>query len=236
VNTRLRVDSFNLANTCNFGVAPLSRQACENDSMKLAASLLLLFAALLPAQSPPGASVILFIGPPGSGKSTQANAAAAKYKLPVVTRQDLIAADPEGFRKNRAKAMGGMTEESDPFLNQLFAKKLATIDITKGLILDGYPATKDHADFVAKLVKEGKLPYTFVIQLAIPDNVVMKRMKGSHEVKDGTLDQRLKDYHREMDMVTSYYPAADIVTIDATPNIATVTKKVNEAMDQRLKH
>ena len=70
---------------------------------------------------------------------------------------------------------------------------------------------------------------------AIPDDVVAKRMKGSPEVKDGTLEQRLKDYHREMDMVTLYYPAADIIAIDATPNIATVTKKINEALDLRLK-
>jgi len=203
--------------------------------MKLAAGSLLLFSALLPAQSPSGSAVILFIGPPGSGKSTQAAAAAKKYKLPVVSRQDLIAVDPEAFRKNRSRAMSGMTEESDPFLNQLFAKKLAQIDVTKGLILDGYPSTKDHADFLAKLSKEGKLPYVVVIQLAIPDDKVLKRMKGSHEIKDGTLDQRLKDYHREMDMVKLYFPAADIVTIDATPKIDKVTKSVNAVMDQRLK-
>jgi len=147
---------------------------------------------------------------------------------------DLIAVDPEAFKAHRAKAMGGMTEESDPFLNQLFARRLQQLDVTKGLILDGYPATKDHADFIAKLSKEGKLPYVFVIQLAIPDDVVMKRLKGSHELKDGTLEQRLKDYHREMDMVKLYYPAADIVTIDATTKIAAVTKKVNEALSQRL--
>ncbi|MBL0161691.1 MAG: nucleoside monophosphate kinase [Bryobacterales bacterium] len=203
--------------------------------MKLAASLLLLLCTLLPAQTPTGAAVILFIGPPGSGKSTQAAAAAKTYNLPVVARHDLIAVDPDGFRANRAKAMAGMTEESDPFLNQLFAKKLASIDVTKGLILDGYPATKDHADFIAKLSKEGKLPYTFVIQLAIPDDVVMKRMKGSHEAKDGTLEQRLKDYHREMDMAKAYYPAADIVTIDATPKVQKVTAKVNAALKLRLK-
>lgn len=203
--------------------------------MKLAASALILVSALLPAQTPPSGPVILFIGPPGSGKSTQTAAAAKKYNLPVVTRQDLIAVDPEAYRKSRAKAMGGMTEESDPFLNQLFAKKLETLDATKGLILDGYPATKDHADFVAKLSKEGKLPYIVVLQLAIPDDVVMKRMKKSHEAADGTLEQRLKDYHREMDMIKLYFPAADIETIDATAKPAKVAKRVNAAIDQRLK-
>ena len=55
-----------------------------------------------------------------------------------------------------AKAMGGMTEESDPYINQLFARKLESHDATKGFILDGYPATKHHADFLAKRSKEGK--------------------------------------------------------------------------------
>ncbi len=203
--------------------------------MKLAGTLLLLLCAVLPAQTPPGGAVIVFIGPPGSGKTTQAAAAAKKYGLPVLSRPDLIAVDPEAYRKNRAKAMGGMTEESDPFLNQLFARKLEQLDVTKGLILDGYPATKDHGDFLAKLAKEGKLPYVFVIQLTIPDEVVMKRMKNSHEAKDGTLEQRLKDYHREMDMLKLYFPAADIETVDATPKVAKVTKSVNAVLQQRLK-
>jgi adenylate kinase len=203
--------------------------------MKLAASLLLLLCAVLPAQTPPSGAVIVFIGPPGSGKTTQTAAAAKKYGLPVLSRQDLIAVDPEAYRKNRAKAMSGMTEESDPFLNHLFAKKLAQLDVTKGLILDGYPATKDHADFLARLAKEGKLPYVFVIQLMIPDHVVMKRMKNSHEAKDGALQQRLKDYHREMDMLKLYFPAADIETIDAAPKVAKVTKSVNAVLQQRLK-
>ena len=107
--------------------------------------------------------------------------------------------------------------------------------MTKGLILDGYPATKDHADFLAKLVTEGRIPRAVVIQLAIPDDVVQKRMMGSHEARDGILEQRLKDYHREMDMAKVYYPIADIVTIDATANVATVTKKVNAALQKRLK-
>ena len=203
--------------------------------MKLAAGLLLLLCTSLPAQTPAVGSVILFIGPPGSGKSTQAAAAAKKYNLPVISRQDLIAVDPEAYRQNRSKAMGGMTVESDPFLNDLFARKLEKIDVTRGLLLDGYPATKDHADFLAKLAKEGKLPHLCAIQLTIPDDVVMRRMKGSHELKDGTLQQRLKDYHREMDMLKLYFPAVDIVTIDATPKITTVTRKVNAALDQRLK-
>ena len=85
--------------------------------MKLAVGSFLLSCALLPAHAPAGGLVILFIGPPGSGKSTQSAAAAKTYNLPVISRQVLIAVDREAYRKNRAKAMAGMTEESDPFLN-----------------------------------------------------------------------------------------------------------------------
>jgi adenylate kinase len=198
------------------------------------ASLLLLCAMALPGQNAPNGPVILFIGPPGSGKTTQAAAAAKKHKLPVIARQDLIAVDPAAFQKNRPKAIQGMTEESDPFLNQLFARKLAQADVARGFILDGYPATKDHADFVAKLVREGRLPNPIVIQLDIPDDVVMKRMKSSHEATDGVLQQRIKDYHREMDMLKLYFPNATVETVDATAKAGKVTKRVEEALKKHL--
>jgi adenylate kinase len=203
--------------------------------MKYAILALSLFCALLPAQTPPSGRFIVFIGPPGSGKTTQAEAASRKYNLQIVSRGDIIAVDPQAFRDHREKGISGMTVESDPYLNDLFARKLQQLDLSKGLILDGYPATKDHADFLSKLVQEGKIPRAVIIKLSIPDEDVMKRMANSHEAKDGNLEQRLKDYHRETDLIQVYFPNADIETIDATPKESVVTKRVDAVLEKYLK-
>src|SRR5262245_10752600 len=92
--------------------------------------------------------VVLFLGPPGSGKSTQAAAAARFLKVPVVAVEDLIAANKATFDRIRRSGISGMEPQSDPVLNRLFLERVQKADLARGVILDGYPATKDHADFL----------------------------------------------------------------------------------------
>lgn len=187
----------------------------------------------LHAQQPVTGPVILLIGPPGSGKSTQASALAKKRSLPVISVESLIQQDPGAFEKNRTKGITGLARDSDPFLNHLFAMRLEQPGLTGGFILDGYPATKDHADFIAKLATEGRLPKSaLVLQLDIPDDVARKRMAGQPGAD--SLEQRLKDYHREMDMVRLYFPNADIQTIDARPKSGDVSRKIESILKKKL--
>jgi adenylate kinase len=202
-----------------------------------ALQLLALGSLLLPlgAQQAVGGPVVVFIGPPGSGKSTQAAQVAKKYKLPVITPESLIQLDPAAFEKNRTQGISGLERDSDPFLNRLFLKRMEQPDVAAGFILDGYPATKDHADFLAKMLAEGRLPKSVVVlQLDIPDEVARKRMEGKTGGTPGSLEQRLKDYHREMDLIRVYFPSAEIQTIDATPKISKVRKQVESALKQKL--
>ena len=98
--------------------------------------------------------VVLFVGPPGSGKSTQAAAAARLLRLPIVAVDDLIKDNPSTFDKIRRSGISGMEPQTDPVLNRLFYERLEKGDLSRGMILDGYPSTKDHTDYLADLVKK----------------------------------------------------------------------------------
>src|SRR5688572_29794336 len=83
--------------------------------------------------------LVLFVGPPGSGKSTQATAAARLLKVPVVAVDDLISANKATFDKIRGSGISGMEPQTDPVLNRLFSERLEKGDLWSGMILDGYP-------------------------------------------------------------------------------------------------
>jgi adenylate kinase len=179
--------------------------------------------------------VVLFIGPPGSGKSTQAVAAARLLKVPIVAVDDLINANPSTFEKIRRSGISGMEPQTDPVLNRLFLERLEKGDLSRGLILDGYPSTKDHADYLSTLVKKGVLPNPLTIELQIPDATVRKRTAKAKKDSPASVEQRLKDYHREMDMVRLYFPGAEIVGVDGTKSAKKVGREISALLKKRYK-
>jgi adenylate kinase len=179
-----------------------------------------------------GAPVIVLIGPPGAGKSTQAASIQKKYRFAMITREQLMQDDPALLARNRQPEIAGVEPRADPALNKLFLRRLEQTGIRKGLLLDGYPATKDHADFLRQVVEQKGLGQPLVLQLNVPDDVVRERLKGQ---SPATIEQNLKDYHREMDFVAVYYPQADIVAIDGNKKPKAVFRQIQQALKQRLK-
>ena len=197
--------------------------------------LIVLFAGLLGAQTPEiDGPFVLFMGPPGSGKSTQGKMAAEEMSLPLVSVEDLISDNQAVFHRIRRTGLQGMEPQTDPVLNRLFEARLKKGDLSKGAILDGYPNTKDHADYLAKLVNEGRLPKPVVIRLAIPDDVVRERLLKQTGSTAESVEQRLKDYYREMGLVHLYFPDADITAVDGTGSPESIGAEVLSVLRERF--
>jgi len=213
-----------------------SRASIAGEVRKILSARLSTVTATPVAQGPlvEGPAVLL-IGPPASGKSTQAKSIAQKFGLPIVAVDDLIRDNPQAFEAARRSKISGMEPQSDPVLNKLFEARLAKGDLVKGFLLDGYPSTKDHADFVAALVRQGKIPNPIVVQLNVPDDILKKRMAGDPGARPESFEQRLKDYHREMDLIQLYFPKADLVPIDGTKKPDQVTKEIEKLLEPKLK-
>ncbi len=169
-------------------------------------------AASLMAQEAVKPLVVVLIGPPGSGKTTQAQFLNRKFGLPVIGVEDL-----------RAKAGAK--------LNLELKARIQAADASKGFVLDGYPSTRAEADYLGALVKELNLPAPVVIQLNVPDDIVRKRMEGKE--KPEALEKRLAAYHAEMDMLRQYYPSADIWSIIGTRSIKEVSGTIVSLVQDR---
>jgi adenylate kinase len=180
----------------------------------------------------PARPVIVLIGPPGSGKSTQAARIQKKYGVALITREQLMQDDPALLARYKQPDIQGVEPRSDPALNQLFVRRLERTDIGKGLLLDGYPATKDHADFLRQVIEQKGLQPPLVLQLNVPDEIVRQRLKNQNPA---SVEQDLKDYHRELDFVAVYFPQADIVAIDGNQKPGAVFRQIQKALKPRLK-
>ncbi|HEY7616996.1 MAG TPA: nucleoside monophosphate kinase [Terriglobales bacterium] len=172
--------------------------------------------------------IVLIIGPPGSGRTTQAEFLRNDLGMTVIAVDDLIVRNKLKFQKYRMPTIQGVEPHLDPALDSLVEEALAKADSAKGVVLDGYPASKMQGDFLTALRQKLELPQPIVIHLSVPDNVVRSRLTTQHRPE---LEQQLKDYHREFDFVREYFPETDIHTVDGTRRPADVAKEIRKIVE-----
>ncbi len=121
---------------------------------------------------------IIFIGPPGSGKGTQAKRLADSHAIPHISTGDMLReAVAEGTELGRQAApimaSGGLV--SDDLMIGIIKDRLAKPDAQKGFILDGFPRTVIQAEKLDNLVGNAKENLR-VLQLLVPDEVIVRRV------------------------------------------------------------
>jgi adenylate kinase family enzyme len=176
--------------------------------------------------------LLILLGPPASGKSTQAASIQKRYGFALITREQLMKDDPSVLAQTKQPGIQAIEPRVDPALNNLFLKRLEKTDISKGLLLDGYPATKDHGDFMLKVGREKGLKKPIILKLELSDDAVRQRLKGQNSAQ---IEQDLKDYHRETDFMSIYFPDAEFVKIDASKKENEVFQQISNAIDAYLK-
>lgn len=173
-----------------------------------------LLCALAQAQSKVTGPVVLFFGPPGSGKTTQATAAAKTLNVPVVSTESLL------------KGSSGQKEA----LNRLFTERLERGDYANGMVLDGYPSTKEHIDYLSRFVREGTIPRPLAIVLQLQDIDAIKRAGNADDIQE-----RLREYHRTVDEVRLNFMNLETILIDGAQPAATVERQVQGVLKSRYK-
>jgi adenylate kinase len=121
---------------------------------------------------------LIFIGPPGSGKGTQAKRLAALHGVPHISTGDMLReAIAEGTELGREAApiMASGALVSDDLMLGIIRDRLAKPDAAKGFILDGFPRTVVQAEKLNALVGNGDRGLR-VLQLLVPDDVIVKRI------------------------------------------------------------
>ncbi len=122
---------------------------------------------------------LIFIGPPGSGKGTQAKRLAATHDVPHISTGDMLReaiADGTELGRQAAPIMAAGALVSDDLMIGIINDRLARDDARKGFILDGFPRTLVQAEKLDNLLAgNGKLGLR-VLQLLVPDDAIVKRI------------------------------------------------------------
>jgi adenylate kinase len=121
---------------------------------------------------------LIFIGPPGSGKGTQAKRLASRFAIPHISTGDMLreaVADGTALGQQAAPIMASGGLVSDDLMIGIINDRLAKSDAERGFILDGFPRTIVQAEKLDGLVGNGEEPLR-VLQLLVPDDAIVRRI------------------------------------------------------------
>lgn len=185
------------------------------------------------APSSPSQPLIILIGPPLSGKTTFADSISHAYGVPTISIEDLIRDNAAELDKLRGEGVSLAEMRYDPAMSRYLRERLKTADLSHGITLDGYPATLVQAEELAKMFPDLKMKLV-ALRLQVPDDTVRERAKttGRESDRPQIIEQRIKDYHREMDAISLYFPNAKIVDLDGSLPEAKVWKAIQTALDE----
>ena len=120
---------------------------------------------------------LILLGGPGAGKGTQANLIKERFKIPQISTGDMLraavkAGTPLGKQAKKVMESGGLV--SDEIIMGLIIDRLREPDCVNGYLFDGFPRTIGQAETMRK----EQIIVESVIEIAVPDNEIIKRMSG----------------------------------------------------------
>jgi adenylate kinase len=124
---------------------------------------------------------LIFVGPPGAGKGTQAKKLVAKLSIPQISTGDLLRAAVKketalGLEAKQYMEAGKLVP--DEVVAGMIAERIKENDCTTGFILDGFPRTLPQADMLQGILKEAGKAIDHVLVLQVPDSELMGRLTG----------------------------------------------------------
>jgi adenylate kinase len=181
--------------------------------------------------------IVIFFGPPGSGKGTQAAKLAEVSRTPHVSTGEMLRGEVEKKTDLGQEALpimerGGLVP--DDLMVRIIERRLDEPDAVNGVILDGFPRTVPQAQRLDEMLertgREVGVVLYFDLSPALIEERILKRAEIDHRADDTVeaLLERMKVYERDTAPVIGYYQGRGtrIEWIDGAPDIETVTRQI----------
>jgi adenylate kinase len=154
---------------------------------------------------------VALLGPPGSGKGTQAERLRDRCRFTTLATGDLLrearlAGTDLGHRASEYMDRGDLVP--DELIVAMMRDAIARLD-GKPILLDGFPRTVAQADALTDALQDRGRELTAAVLVDVPDDVVVERISGRHQGRKDdepeTVRERLRVYHRETAPLVAYY-------------------------------
>ena len=120
---------------------------------------------------------VLLLGAPGAGKGTQAQFIKEAFNIPQISTGDMLRAAVKagtslGIEAKKIMDAGGLVR--DDIIIGLVKERIQEADCANGFLFDGFPRTLAQAE----AMKEAGVVLDFVVEIDVPDEVIVERMSG----------------------------------------------------------
>ncbi|HKF51069.1 MAG TPA: adenylate kinase [Candidatus Acidoferrales bacterium] len=131
---------------------------------------------------------VIFLGPPGAGKGTQAKLVATHYGVPHLSTGDMLRENVQ-----LGTALGALAKPimergelvPDDLILRMVKERIARADCAQGFVFDGFPRTLAQAKALDSILEGQKSGSPAVIYFKVPEEILMRRMTGRRMCKIG---------------------------------------------------
>ncbi|MEW9871892.1 adenylate kinase [Arthrobacter sp. HS15c] len=179
---------------------------------------------------------MLIIGPPGSGKGTQAERISERLGVVAISTGDIFRGHVKGGTPLGVEAMRYMDAGDfvpDSVTNEMVRNRLSQDDAGNGFVLDGYPRTVAQVDYLDGILAAGEQELGVVLQLTADDGELVSRLlgrareTGRSDDNESVIRHRLDLYHQQTEAVVARYAGRGILAqVDGIGGIDDVTDRV----------
>ncbi|WP_114241796.1 adenylate kinase [Dyella sp. C9] len=183
---------------------------------------------------------LVLLGPPGSGKGTQATRLKVELGVPHISTGDMLraavaAGTPTGLKAKAVMDAGQLV--SDDILLAMLEERLSQDDVKGGFILDGYPRNLAQADALDHLLAKIGQPLDAVVKLDVPNEAIIARCEirfaAEHRKDDdpAVVRDRLKVYAEQTAPVAEFFARrGKLQVVDGVGELNEVTARIKRAL------
>ncbi len=184
---------------------------------------------------------LLMLGPPGSGKGTQAQRLARKLGVPQISTGEMLraaveAASPVGLQAKTFMESGKLVP--DEVVIGVARERLAQADCREGFILDGFPRTLAQAEALDGILEELGCSLECCLALDVDEDALVDRLlrraqiEGRSDDTAETIRTRMQVYREQTEPLVDHYRRQGVVAeLDGLGEITEVARRIEDAID-----
>lgn len=191
--------------------------------------------------------IVIFLGPPGAGKGTQAAHIVERYGVPQLSTGDMLraardAGTPMGLKAKEIMAAGNLV--SDEIVAAIVEERIEAADCAKGFLLDGFPRTIPQAEMLDAILNKLGRAVDAVVELRVDEAVLVERLRSrikdtlarGEKVRDDdneeTFAKRLEVYREQTAPLIPYYEAqGKLRVVDGMQTVEAVSGAIDAILD-----
>ncbi len=190
--------------------------------------------------APAGRRRIVFLGPPNSGKGTQAKVLAEALGIPAISTGEMLRAAVDAGSDLGQRVAGVMARGelvSDDLMADVVRDRLSQDDATEGFLLDGYPRTAAQAATLEEILGEQYVDLDDVVLIDAPDDVLVTRAlgRGREDDREEVVRERLRVYQQKTAPLVDFYDVKGLLRrIDGVQTIEEVGRQVRASLGVKV--